>query len=225
MKKKKKAHARKQRASPKRSAAQEARPECRLRGAASKARPQPAQRRVPSSRPHFGEDPAPPRRELYPAIEPFRHGYLRVSDVHELYYEECGNPAGKARGVPARRPRRGIGQARPSILRSPPLPHRRVRSARLRPQPPECESHREHHLALWSPTSNGCASTSASSAGWCSADRGAARWRSPTRKRTRSASPSSCCAAFSCCATRRSAGSTSTAPRRYFPIAGKRTAT
>ena len=38
---------------------------------------------------------APPRRELYPPIEPFKHGYLRVSDVHELYYEECGNPAGK----------------------------------------------------------------------------------------------------------------------------------
>ena len=35
------------------------------------------------------------RRQLYPAIEPFRHGYLRVSDVHEIYYEECGNPAGK----------------------------------------------------------------------------------------------------------------------------------
>jgi proline iminopeptidase len=38
---------------------------------------------------------APPRRELYPPVEPFKHGYLRVSDVHELYYEECGNPAGK----------------------------------------------------------------------------------------------------------------------------------
>jgi proline iminopeptidase len=35
------------------------------------------------------------RRELYPALEPFRHGYLRVSEVHEIYYEECGNPAGK----------------------------------------------------------------------------------------------------------------------------------
>jgi proline iminopeptidase len=35
------------------------------------------------------------RRELYPPLEPFRHGYLRVSDVHEIYYEECGNPAGK----------------------------------------------------------------------------------------------------------------------------------
>ena len=37
----------------------------------------------------------PQRRELYPAIEPYKHGYLRVSDVHEIYYEECGNPAGK----------------------------------------------------------------------------------------------------------------------------------
>jgi proline iminopeptidase len=36
-----------------------------------------------------------PRRELYPPLEPFRHGYLRVSDIHEIYYEECGNPAGK----------------------------------------------------------------------------------------------------------------------------------
>jgi proline iminopeptidase len=35
------------------------------------------------------------RRTLYPASEPLRHGYLRVSDVHEIYYEECGNPAGK----------------------------------------------------------------------------------------------------------------------------------
>jgi len=35
------------------------------------------------------------RRELYPAIEPFRQGYLRVSEIHEIYYEECGNPAGK----------------------------------------------------------------------------------------------------------------------------------
>ena len=34
------------------------------------------------------------RRELYPALEPFRHGHLRVSDVHEIYYEESGNPAG-----------------------------------------------------------------------------------------------------------------------------------
>jgi proline iminopeptidase len=35
------------------------------------------------------------RRTLYPQIEPYRSGYLRVSALHEIYYEECGNPAGK----------------------------------------------------------------------------------------------------------------------------------
>jgi proline iminopeptidase len=34
-------------------------------------------------------------RILYPALEPYRTGYLRVSDTHELYFEECGNPRGK----------------------------------------------------------------------------------------------------------------------------------
>jgi proline iminopeptidase len=36
------------------------------------------------------------RRGLYPEIQPYRTGYLRVSPIHELYYEECGNPKGKA---------------------------------------------------------------------------------------------------------------------------------
>ena len=35
------------------------------------------------------------RRTLYPAIEPRRSGFLRVSDTHELYFEESGNPLGK----------------------------------------------------------------------------------------------------------------------------------
>lgn len=34
-------------------------------------------------------------RGLYPPIEPNGRGYLRVSDVHEIYYEESGNPDGK----------------------------------------------------------------------------------------------------------------------------------
>ena len=34
-------------------------------------------------------------RGLYPPIEPFRTGFLRVSDVHEIYFEESGNPDGK----------------------------------------------------------------------------------------------------------------------------------
>jgi len=35
------------------------------------------------------------RRTLYPEIEPYRTGRLAVSPLHEIYFEECGNPAGK----------------------------------------------------------------------------------------------------------------------------------
>jgi proline iminopeptidase len=35
------------------------------------------------------------RHGLYPPIEPFREGRLRVSDQHEIHFEECGNRAGK----------------------------------------------------------------------------------------------------------------------------------
>lgn len=34
-------------------------------------------------------------RTLYPEIEPYDQGMLRVSDVHTLYYEQSGNPKGK----------------------------------------------------------------------------------------------------------------------------------
>jgi proline iminopeptidase len=34
-------------------------------------------------------------RTLYPVIEPFNKGMLRVSAEHEIYFEECGNPKGK----------------------------------------------------------------------------------------------------------------------------------
>jgi proline iminopeptidase len=32
---------------------------------------------------------------LYPALTPHRTGRLKVSPLHELYFEECGNPKGK----------------------------------------------------------------------------------------------------------------------------------
>lgn len=41
------------------------------------------------------KSPATAEDALYPAIEPFHSGTLKVSDVHTLYYEECGNPQGK----------------------------------------------------------------------------------------------------------------------------------
>ena len=33
-------------------------------------------------------------RDLYPIIEPYQTGFLKVSDLHTLYYEEVGNPDG-----------------------------------------------------------------------------------------------------------------------------------
>lgn len=33
--------------------------------------------------------------DYYPPIEPFRTGHLKVSDLHEIYYEISGNPLGK----------------------------------------------------------------------------------------------------------------------------------
>lgn len=33
--------------------------------------------------------------ELYPPIEPYNCGWLKVSDIHEIYYEESGNKDGK----------------------------------------------------------------------------------------------------------------------------------
>ncbi|MEN9231625.1 MAG: prolyl aminopeptidase [Thermostichus sp. DG02_5_bins_236] len=35
-------------------------------------------------------------RDLYPPIQPYDQGMLAVSPLHTLYYEQCGNPAGKS---------------------------------------------------------------------------------------------------------------------------------
>lgn len=34
------------------------------------------------------------KRDLYSAIEPFDTGFLKVSDLHTIYYEQSGNPSG-----------------------------------------------------------------------------------------------------------------------------------
>jgi proline iminopeptidase len=36
-----------------------------------------------------------PQTWLYPAIESYKTGKLKVSALHTLHYEECGNPNGK----------------------------------------------------------------------------------------------------------------------------------
>lgn len=35
------------------------------------------------------------RRQLFPEIEPYRTGWLKVSNTHDIYFEECGSPDGK----------------------------------------------------------------------------------------------------------------------------------
>lgn len=35
------------------------------------------------------------RRDLYPAIEPYETGRIKVSDIHDVYFEQAGNPHGK----------------------------------------------------------------------------------------------------------------------------------
>ncbi|WP_374075730.1 prolyl aminopeptidase [Bdellovibrio bacteriovorus] len=34
-------------------------------------------------------------RDFFPEIEPYNKGMLKVSDIHTLYWEECGNPKGQ----------------------------------------------------------------------------------------------------------------------------------
>ncbi len=92
MKKKKSAPAASQRSATTRKAAPK-KPASAVRAKRGGVRRDPVKRSGASS--SAAAHARAPRRTLYPAIEPSRHGYLRVSEIHEIYYEECGNPAGK----------------------------------------------------------------------------------------------------------------------------------
>jgi proline iminopeptidase len=72
---------------------------------------------------------------LYPPIEPYHTGRLQVSSIHEIYFEESGNPSGKPviflHGGPGGgsdpKQRRffhpaAAGRARPTPLSKPTLP-------------------------------------------------------------------------------------------------------
>jgi proline iminopeptidase len=64
-------------------------------GRRSAAKPKGAAKARPAAKPAPLARPQPKLRALYPPVDPYRTGTLRVSDVHELYYEESGNPKGK----------------------------------------------------------------------------------------------------------------------------------
>jgi proline iminopeptidase len=44
----------------------------------------------------MADQSSPVRGELYPEIEPYRSGMLKLDGLHEMYWEECGNPRGAA---------------------------------------------------------------------------------------------------------------------------------
>jgi proline iminopeptidase len=49
-----------------------------------------------TSTPTAGSNSAPALANFYPPIEPFKFGMLDVGDGHQVYWELCGNPSGKA---------------------------------------------------------------------------------------------------------------------------------
>jgi proline iminopeptidase len=55
-------------------------------------------------------------RELYPEISHVKKYSLKVSDLHTLYVEECGNPKGYTRPLLARRPGSGSVAQPPPVL-------------------------------------------------------------------------------------------------------------
>ncbi len=65
------------------------------RAGARAAKPPPAAKRRTPPRAGRRAPAASPLRTLYPPLEPYRTGTLRGSPVHQLYYEESGNPRGK----------------------------------------------------------------------------------------------------------------------------------
>jgi proline iminopeptidase len=42
----------------------------------------------------MGSSLEPLSRGLYAQVEPYDSGFLKVSDVHTIYYEQSGNPQG-----------------------------------------------------------------------------------------------------------------------------------
>jgi len=157
---------------------------------------------------------------LYPPIEPYNTGPAPFSPVHEIYFEESGNPSGKPvvflHGGPA-------GGSDPNSAASS-IPKVRIVNFDQRGcgQSTPYASLEANTTWDWSPTSRNSARTSALSAGRCSADRGV-----PPRPRLFPNHPesrhrNSSSAASSSSASRKSTGSTSAERRVLYPTRGSR---
>ncbi|MEJ0059464.1 MAG: hypothetical protein WDM79_07800 [Terricaulis sp.] len=91
---------------------------------------------------------APPRRDLYPAIEPYQSEMLRVSPLHTVYFEQCGAPRGRAALALHGGPGGGLS---PEMRRFFDPARYRVRadgSARLRPLDAARRAPRKHHVGI-----------------------------------------------------------------------------
>jgi proline iminopeptidase len=66
-----------------------------VRPSKSKTKPAARKAKAPALKKVAAPRGARKLRELYPAIKPYNSGFLRVSDVHQIYFEESGNPKGK----------------------------------------------------------------------------------------------------------------------------------
>ena len=129
----------------------------------------------------------------FPEIEPYDSGMLDVGDGHLVYWETCGNPAGK----PALVSTAGLAAVLAGLaeaVRPVRLPHRPLRPARLRPehaprQRPgvDLSTNTTPHLIA---DSSGSESISASTAGSSAARRGDPPWAWPTPRPTPNTSPS-----------------------------------
>lgn len=48
----------------------------------------------PSDLMESGKEVSGLNRDLYPVIDPYSSGFLKVSDLHTIYWEQSGNPNG-----------------------------------------------------------------------------------------------------------------------------------
>jgi proline iminopeptidase len=72
------------------------------------------------------------RARCIPRSNRIDSGFLKVSELHTLYYEQSGNPNGKPVVFLHGGPGGGTNPKVPAVFRSGGLPHRVVRSAWLR---------------------------------------------------------------------------------------------
>ena len=119
---------------------------------------------------------------LYPEIEPYRTGRLKVSDLHEIYFEECGSPGGKPVVVLHGGPGGGIAPFLRRFPQSQGLSHHPVRPARLRKIDALRRTQGEYDLGSRRRHGALARNARASSAGRCWAAHGDRRWRLPMRE-------------------------------------------